>query len=227
MMKKQIAGIVFAASVVGGVGAGVLANALTSDSPATASPGATSATTGATPAADGTGGTGTGTPQEMPVSTPGEPSDLTIAHGAIGPVSAGMSKKDALATGLFNTDLEAPVEGCPAPPLEWKVPFSDAFDVLTVGNGEIISLGVREKGPVTQDGIGVGSSLADVKATIDEPTPVEAGYAQTGLYDYDQQTGRWIGYLFDAAPDAVKATDPVTFVEVTKGAQPGLMRDGC
>ncbi len=55
--------------------------------------------------------------------------------------------------------------------------------------------------------------------------PEEAGYGQTGLFV--SEGAGWIGFLFNAKPDAVAATDTVTFVEVTRGAKPGLMRDGC
>ena len=136
MMKKQIVGIVFATSIVGGVGAGVLANALTSDSPATASPTASSAT----PTTKGTGGAGTGTPTAMPTSdTPTSAADLTIAPGELGPVRAGMSKAEALATGLFDADVQ-PVEGCQVIPLQFKKPFSDSVDVQTVGTRQHGSL---------------------------------------------------------------------------------------
>ncbi|MET0766226.1 MAG: hypothetical protein ABWY50_01140, partial [Aeromicrobium sp.] len=132
-----------------------------------------------------------------------------------------------LATGLFDADVKAPVEGCPGYPLQWKTEYEDHFDVQTVGNGEIVSIGVRAEGPTTEDGLGVGSSFADVRANIENGAAIEAGYGQSGLFDYDRQTGRWIGYLFDPAPDELQDSDVVTFVEVTKGAQPSLMRDGC
>jgi hypothetical protein len=202
MMKKQIAAAVLAVSVAGGIGTGVVANALTTGSPAT---------------------DGAATPSVAPTA----PADFVIAPGAVGPVSAGMSKTEALATGLFDADVAASVDGCPTVPLTWKKPYSDVLDVQTVGNGEIVSIGVRAEGPTTDDGLGIGSLFADVQAGVEDDTPVDAGYGQSGLFDFDAETGRWIGYLFDAPADEVEAGDPVTFVEVTKGSQPSLMRDGC
>jgi hypothetical protein len=203
MVNKQMAALVLAVSVVGGIGTGVVANALTTDEPAAVK------TSG--PSTD----------------VPAVAADFVIAPGAVGVVQAGMSKTDALATGLFDADVKAPVEGCADSPLVWKANYADYFDVQTLGNGEIASIGVRKQGPVTKDGLGVGSSVADVQASVEDGTPVEAGYGQSGLFDYDGQTGRWIGYLFDPAVDDLEDTDTVTFVEVTKGSQPGLMRDGC
>ncbi|MCW2831927.1 MAG: hypothetical protein JWP31_2619 [Aeromicrobium sp.] len=221
MIKKQIVGVIFAGSIVAGVGAGAIANALVSDGPAAAAP---SQATSATPTSGPTSPAATSTaPTESDVTVKG----LTIRPGALGPVNVGMSKADALATGLFDADVPAPVDGCEASPLAWKAPFDDEVDVQSVGNGEIVSLGVKGASPRTPDGLGVGSTFAEVRASLDDDAPVEAGYGQTGLFDYDPDTGRWVGYLFASAPDDVAADDPVVFVEVTKGAQPGLMRDGC
>ncbi len=219
MMKIQIVGIVFAASIAGGIGAGVIANAVTSSHPALAKgdkPTASATTTVPRPSAAG------------PTSAvPTQAENFVIAPGIIGPVKAGMTKKEAAATGLFDVDVAAPADGCPMRPLEWKKEYANTFDILTAGNGEVMSIGVRAKGPTTEAGIGVGSTLADVKAAVADATPVEAGYGQTGVYDFDPQTGRWLGYLFDPAVGDIQNGDKVTFIEVTKSGQPGLMRDGC
>ena len=160
-------------------------------------------------------------------ATPKAASDLVIDEGELGPVTIGMSKEDALATGLFDADVAPAVDGCPAPPLTWKEPFKDAVDVLTKEDGSVASLGVRGKGPHTEDGIGVGSTLADLKAAEgdDLTGPEAAGYGQSGAFIEDD--GAWIGFLFDAAPDAIKDDSAITFIEVSKGNKPGLMRDGC
>lgn len=191
MMNKQIAGLVLAISVVGGIGTGVLANALTSEDPAT-----------------------TSTPK------------LTIAPGAVGPVKVGMSRADALATGYFEADVKASDEGCPDLPLAWKAGYADTFDVQTLRNGEIASIGIRGDDVVTAGGVGVGSTYAQVSGEYPDETVVEAGYGQSGLRFFDG-AGGWVGFLFDPAPDAIEDTDRVTFVEVTRGAEPSLMRDGC
>ena len=227
MMKKQIAGVVFAASIVAGVGAGVLANAITSDDPATAAT--------ATPSGTTTPPTATPTPSPAP-STSTDPkgsggpivpmSDLGLNDGSVGRVTVGMSKDDALATGLFEPGV-SPVEGCPAPPLAWKRPYAKTFDVQTLGNGEISSIGVLKAGPRTADGLEVGSTYGEVRRVLGEAAPVEAGYGQAGMFDFDDEDGGWIGFLFNSTVDDLKDSDTVSFIEITKGTQPGLMRDGC
>jgi len=166
-------------------------------------------------------------PSEPAAQTPKSVDDLVIGFGSVGPVSIGMSKDDALATDLFDAEVAPAVDGCPAPPLTWKKPFGAAVDVLTKQDGSVASLGVREKGPKTEAGIGVGSTLADLKdAYGDDLTgPEEAGYGQSGTYV--DQDGAWIGFLLNEAPSAVKDDSPITFIEVRKGDKPGLMRDGC
>lgn len=206
MMKKQLAGIVLAVSVAGGAGTGVLAHALTSDKPST--PTATSTPTPTTAA-------------------PGAPREFVVSPGAVGPVKAGMSKTEALATGYFVDNLPAPVEGCPAPPLAWKDEYTDAFDVYTLGNGEITSIGIRSDEVKTAKGIGTGSTYDEVRAAYPDESLVEAGYGQSGIRVFDHEDGGWIGFLFNPTVAKIKNDSPVTFVEVTKGAEPGLMRDGC
>ena len=213
MMKKQIAALVLGVSVAGGIGAGVLANALTTNTPAAA--------------ANDDKGTDKTIATPPTKSTPATLKDMVISPGRLGDVRVGMSKKEALATGLFDADTPALVDGCPVEPLTWKEAYGDLIDVRTLGNGEISSIGIRDKAPRTEDGLGVGSTYAEVRAAIEDGKPVEAGYSQSGLYEYDPQTGGWVGYLFDATVDQLKDSDPVTFVEITKNAQPGLMRDGC
>ena len=211
MMKKQIAALVLAGSVAGGIGAGVLANAVASHEPAAAAPTASSASP-----------SNVGGESGMPA-----PDTLDLAPGRVGPVKAGMSKTQALATGYFVADLPAPVEGCPVIPLAWKDEYVNTYDVQTLGNGEISSIGVRGRGVTTAEGVGVGSTYDEVKAAYPDDSLLDAGYDQSGVRVFDRQDGGWIGFLFDAKPGAIEGSDPVTFVEVTKGAEPSLMRDGC
>lgn len=209
MMKKQVAALVLAVSIVGGVGAGVIANALISDSPSTANNAGPSEPTGG-------GESGMDAPDQ-----------LTVVPGAVGPVKAGMSKKDALATGYFVADVPAPADGCPVRPLSWKDEYVNTYDVKTLGNGEISSIGIFGDGVLTDHGVGVGSTYDEVSAAYPDETLVEAGYIQAGLRVYDREDGGWVGFLFDTTPAKIKGSDKVTFMEVTQGGEPSLMRDGC
>lgn len=207
-MNKQIAAIVVAVSLAGGIGTGVLAYAATNDE-RTESP-----ASGAT-----------NSPSTSNSPDPG--TSLVLAPGSVGPVRVGFSQAEALATGLFDADVAPQVDGCPAPPLRWKDAYADDLDVMTHGNGEITSIGVRGSGVKTAAGLGVGSTYREVQAAYPEETLVDAGYSQSGLRTSDPMDGGWIGFLFDAAPSKIRDDSPVTFVEVTKGGQPDLMRDGC
>lgn len=167
------------------------------------------------------------------IATPEAPqtaSDLVIAPGQIGPAEAGMSKSEALETGLFNADVKIKGEVCDGvQPLEWKKAFA-GVDVLTSEAGDIVSLGAFEAdGPRTEDDLGVGSRYGDLVDAYgsDLTKPEDAGYGQAGVFVKDGD--RWIGFLFgDAtAADDVETDSEVTFIEVTAGEKPGLMRDGC
>ena len=219
MMKKQVASIVLAVSVAGGVGTGVLANALTTNDPVTASqtPPDSEPSPSATPTPGETGG-------DVGV---GAPDALVVVPGAVGPVKVGMSKAEALDTGYFVADVPAPVDGCPEQPLTWKDEYVNTYDVQTLGNGEISSIGIFGEGADTDRGVGVRSTYDEVVAAYPDEQVVEAGYLQAGIRIFDVQNGGWVGFLFDTTVDAISGDDPVTFMEVTKSAEPSLMRDGC
>jgi hypothetical protein len=203
MKNKRIVGAIVAVAIAGGVG--VLANVLTTNDASSAD----------------------AEPTTSKVDAPASPTEIELAPGKAGPVAAGMSKADAIATGLFDADLPAPVEGCPGIPLAWKAPFGATFDVQARGNGEIASIGVLKAGPKTASGLGIGSTYAEVLAAVKDGVAIEAGYDQSGVLDSDAETGGWIGYLFHAPVKDLEPGDKVAFIEITKGAQPGLMRDGC
>jgi hypothetical protein len=231
-MKLQLAAGIVALSMIGGVGTGVAVHKIRTTPAAdevTTKPTVTATTTKATknPPAKAPVSTGGGTapkpstPTSLPVIPVGS---MRITAGAVGPVSVGMTKLAAYATGYFNTDVEVPacnrVED-----LAWKPAYANVLDVLTHDDGSVSSIGVRAAGPRTRSGLGVGSTYEAVQGVLGNVAPVAAGQGQTGLF-ISEGTG-WIGFLFNAAPDAVAPTSPVTFIEVTRGAKPGLIRDGC
>jgi len=154
------------------------------------------------------------------------PAKLVVVPGAVGPVRAGMSKADALKTGLFNADVPPPVEGCPPYPLKWKKKYK-GLDVLTRDDGSISSIGVTKGGPKTSQGIGYGSTLDDLLAAYPKLSPVvDAGFNQAGAYEFTDT--EFIGFLFgDATVSDIKGSSKITFIEVTVGDKPDLIRSGC
>ena len=177
---------------------------------------------------------GGSTPAEQTSSAPGDtpetttpPTDssgLVVTPGKVGDVRAGMTKDEALATGFFDADVEG-VEGCTFE-LQWKKQY-EGVDVLTHEDGTIGSLGVTAGGPKTLEGVGVGSTLAEVKAAYPELSSVkEAGFDQAGSFHTVGEDH--IGFLFgDATPATITDSSKVSFMEVTSGKLPELMRSGC
>lgn len=232
-MKQQIAAGILAISLVGGVGTGVVAHQLSDDSDPEpkAKPSATATTkktdkpksTKTAAPAPGTGGGGSKASSQpsLPLAPVGS---LRIIAGAVGPVQVGMSKQAAYATGYFDADVSVPA--CDSVvDLAWRANYNGQLDVMTNDNGSISSIGIRGAGPRTRSGLGVGSTYESVQGVLGDVPPEAAGYGQTGLFV--SEGNGWIGFLFNTTPDAVTAADPVTFIEVTRGAKPGLMRDGC
>ena len=154
------------------------------------------------------------------------PADLVVEPGRVGPAVAGMSKAVALKTGLFDADVPPPVEGCPPYPLKWKKKYK-GVDVLTRDDGSISSIGVFKGGPKTSKGIGYGSTLDDLTEAYPNLSPVvDAGFNQAGAYEFTDT--EFIGFLFgDATVSDIKGSSRISFIEVTVGDKPDLIRSGC
>ncbi len=183
-------------------------------------PGPTPSTTSASTSAT------TATPTTEPTASLPAVAELTVAPGRIGPVRAGMTRDEALATGLFDEDVPVRGEDCGRDtPLGWKPAYASSLDVLTTEDGTVVSLGVRGDQPRTADGLGVGSTLREVSGAYETAEMTEAGYGQTGVFVTDGDD--WLGFLFDEDTEAVGPTSTVTMVEVTSGTRPTLTRDGC
>ena len=169
----------------------------------------------------------------VPTADAASSADLELGPGRVGPVEVGMTKAQAVATGLFDADVDrGEGETCGGvQPLLWKDRFK-GVDVLTDDQGTIVSMGVTSAGgPRTKEGFGVGTRFGELIEVYggDLGAPEAAGYGQVGVYVQDDDA--WLGYLFGDADSVEKLdNDPgleVTFVEVTRGDKPGLMRDGC
>jgi len=173
------------------------------------------------------------TPTPEPTADAKSSADLELAPGRVGPADVGMTKASAIATGLFDADVDrGEDEACGGVQLlAWKERFK-GVDVLTDDQGTIVSMGIGSAdGPRTKDGFGVGTRFGELIEVYggDLSAPEAAGYGQVGVYVQDDDA--WLGYLFGKADSVEKLdNDPgleVTFVEVTRGDKPGLMRDGC
>ena len=225
-MKLQIAASIVAVSMVGGVGTGLVAHQIRSggdDPEPKAEPTVTATKTPTKPAPSKT--TKAAPKATKATKTPLVPlMSMQIVAGAVGPVQVGMTKQAAARTGYLDVDVPYPACGY-VRDLWWKAAYRDTLDLYTDNSGTILSIGVAKSGPHTRSGLQVGSTYERVQEVLGDVEPEEAGYGQTGLF-VSEGTG-WIGFLFDATPATIKATDKVTFIEVTRGTKPGLIRDGC
>jgi len=87
-------------------------------------------------------------PTVPPTSAPPENAPLIVAPGKVGAAEAGMTKAQAAATGLFNTDVDHGPDDCRGvTPLEWRSSVSTSLDVLTEEDDSIAAIGVTEGGP--------------------------------------------------------------------------------
>lgn len=222
-MRVQIAAGVVAFALAGGVGAGAAVRDAREPAETPVAKPTPSATT-STP----TKKTPTSRPApQVPARTTTAPkpkpqlqtlSSMKIGAGSIGPVAVGITTEAAVATGYFDADVEA----CGGGP-RWKTDYAAVLDVGVAG-GAVTSLGVRAPGPTTVSGLGVGSTYASVEQVVGEgvvPEPVGTG---SGVFVADGAA--WIGFLLDAPPEALTDTSAVTYVEVSRGARPDLVR-GC
>jgi hypothetical protein len=148
--------------------------------------------------------------------------DLVIGYGSLGPAKVGMSKREALDTGLFSRQKYEPSKTCKASALKWKKQFK-GVEVRTDTAGTIRSLSILAPGPKTQNGIQVGSDLADVRAAHGSALIGPSKVGRKVSVGYVKKEDAWIGFLFDDDPED-EVLDPIIFIEVSKGSKPQLQR---
>lgn len=149
--------------------------------------------------------------------------DLTIGFGSVGPAKVGMTKREAMDTGVFSRARFDADKKCKASALKWKKQYK-GLEVQTDKAGTIRSLRVVAPGARTQYGIQVGSDLSDVRGSyasaLSGPKKIDRKHA-VGFVKKDDA---WIGFLFDDDPDD-EVLDPIILIEVTRGSKPQLRPD--
>ena len=171
------------------------------------------------------------TKSSSPTATePAADAPLVVAPGRIGPVLVGMTIDEANATGLFQPRDTSKDEACKGAyaSIQWKAPNTDDLLVGTFEDGKdtkaITVMGIR--GSVkTSKGIGVGSTLGDLKAAYPD-TKVEESTA-LGSTAFLRDGDNWLGLAFNETTDEIKNSSKVVFMEVTKGGKPDTYLDGC
>lgn len=148
--------------------------------------------------------------------------DLAIGYGSLGPAKVGMTKREALDTGLFSREKFDPAKKCKASALKWKKQFKNV-EVRTDTAGTIRSLRIVGPGPKTQLGLQVGSDLADVRGAHGSALSGPSKIGRKFSVAFVQKDDAWIGFLFDDDPDD-EVLDPITLIEVTNGTKPQLQR---
>jgi hypothetical protein len=143
-----------------------------------------------------------------------------IEPGKVGPFVVGLSASEALDQGLIREAKTAP---CPG--FEATEPLQDVY-VLFSGASEpkpkLLGVLVKVEGPKTRDGIGVGSSIADLKSAYGDELSLEEGdYGEKvfRLYEGDRAMG------FSSA-EGTKPSMKIDAIEVFAKSDP-VIWDGC
>ena len=174
--------------------------------------------------------TPTVTADPTPTSSP-TPETLYLSPDGFGPLQLGMTKQEALGTGLVDVDVFHPADVCDSytADMEFKPEWKDALDIyFDPTKNAVVDIGSRDESVTTPEGIGVGSTYADVQAAYGDSLvgPEKTGYDQWGVFV--RSGDNWLGFLLgEALARKPKPGDKVTMMEILLGKKPGLMRDGC
>jgi hypothetical protein len=173
---------------------------------------------------------GSETPKDEPTqdasaspSEPTEPSDLgsvVIEPGKVGPFVVGMPASEALDKGL----VRQPTDDPPCPAFEATEPLQDVAVVFSSSEPKPKLLGVLVKvtGPKTPEGIGVGDSIADLKAAYGDQLRLEEGdFGEKVFRIYEGD--RAMGFT---SSEGTKPRMKIDAIEVFAKSDP-VIWDGC
>jgi hypothetical protein len=158
------------------------------------------------------------------------PNVRLVKPGQVGKAQVGMTIAEAMATGEFDQDVPNP----PCDPVRLQPKNAWKNQYVVFADSEITEMAVFGSRPRTGTGLGVGSSVREIRAVygarLSEPKVV--GFEQWGLFVKRGQGAdrAWLGFLFGDALSAdgpLRARDEVTLMGVTHGKRPALMLDGC
>lgn len=163
-----------------------------------------------------------------PIGPDGEPLEIgNVFPGTFEPVRVGDNVDKYVAAGYLVADIKRE-SICDGNYWKWAGQLSEGLDVVANNEGVIGSLGMQRDGLETAEGISIGNTLQALRDTygkeLSEPQANDYGLA--GVFLQGNGDG-WLGFGFEVAPDKLKPTSRVTFMEVSKGRQPGMLRDGC
>ena len=156
--------------------------------------------------------------------------ELVAAPGRIGLAEVGMTVDQANATGLFEPRQTPDDDPCKEAygPIQWKAPNTEnllvGVDTKGADKDKITVMGVRES-VKTAKGVGIGSTLTDVKAAYPDAKVEESDASGAVVYRRDGE--KWLGIAFAEQPNEVKDGSKVVFMEVTSGEKPTAYLSGC
>lgn len=161
------------------------------------------------------------------VGRDGKPVQLGQAvPGAFEPVAVGADIQTAVRAGLMERDPQRE-KACEGTFWKWKGQLAQGLDVIVDPNRRIVALGMSRAGLETAEGISIGNSFGALVRTYGDRLqgPQRMDYGQAGAFVQDGD--KWIGFGMDNQPGQLTDASRIAFIEVTRGARPGLLRDGC
>jgi hypothetical protein len=154
---------------------------------------------------------------------------LTLGNavpGAFGTVRVGTNIQQAVDAGYMERDPQRE-QTCEGTFWKWKGQWSDGFDVIVGADKQIAALGMTKDGLETPEGISIGNSFGALVRTYGDRLqgPERMAFGQAGAFLKDGDA--WIGFGMNNQPGQLTDASRIAFIEVSRGARPGLIRDGC